>query len=212
MDNIYRVIAIDPGSTTLGYAILDIDMDKFHIELKDVYTININDALKSKKEFFEWKEYTKCRMRWLRTHLKELLEKDSPHCLIVEDNFMSMNVSSFRVLVQVKEYIEDALYNYDPSMQMDTVDPMTVKYGIGAVEKGKLKRKKGQDTKLLVRKHLENLDDLVWPESAPDILHLDEHSIDAVSIGYWKSKRILDYLLRDHVNFTALKSSLNNCK
>ncbi|MBW6072792.1 hypothetical protein KZ856_38130, partial [Pseudomonas aeruginosa] len=96
--------------------------------------------------------------------------------VIVESNYLGRFATSFAALVECVAVIRSALFEYDPFIPLYMVDPTTVKTNVG------MKKIKGTD-KEDVRRALVSRPDVVWGDV--DHNQLDEHSIDAVAIGYY---------------------------
>ena len=131
---------------------------------------------------------------------------------------MKRNVSTFATLIECKIAIQKAIELSDVDVELELIDPMSVKYGIGAVEKApppkkgkrRKRRKIKEDTKVLVRNKIASLVDLLWDSDIPYIDYLDEHTVDAVSIGYYKASRIAEYLFRLNDDYLRFKQSVNH--
>lgn len=213
MNSDYRILAIDPGTVTLGMCILDIDFDNFEINVVEAFTVNVMKSLGSKDQYKEIFGSRTLRLKLLSDAIYKELDQHEPDCIISESCYMGRMVTSFESLTECKVFVREAVIRYDNGMSLQFIDPLTVKYGIGAVVKlpKGTKRKKGRkrpDTKLAVRKRLSELDDLKWNIKIPNLEYLDEHTVDAVSIGYWKAKKIIDYITFDNENFEEFYKSI----
>ena len=214
----YRIVAIDPGTSTLGFAVLDLSLDDFSVTVEEVFTFNAALHFKSKDQYKEIFGSRTARLNFLSEQVYNQLVKFRPNCVIAESSYLGRNVTSFASLIECKAFIQDAVTRYDEATPLELIDPMSVKYGIGAVkrltkEEMKARRKnkkkvKPIDTKLAVRNKLDSLIDLLWQVGLPPLKYLDEHSVDAVSIGYWKAMQVLEYLQVDNRNFIDFKKSL----
>lgn len=218
-NNIYRIIAIDPGTVTLGFAVVDVNIDDLSIIVEDVFTFNAGKYFKTKDQYKEIFGSRTSRLNFLSERIYEQLAKYEPDCVIAESSYLAVNVTSFASLIECKVFIQDAVIKYDEALPLELIDPLTVKYGIGALkrltkEELKLRRKnknkvKPVDTKLAVRNKLESLIDLLWQTGLPPLQYLDEHSVDAISIGYWKASQVLEFIMADNQNYEDFKNSLN---
>ncbi|MNE02406.1 hypothetical protein D3C80_948800 [compost metagenome] len=93
--------------------------------------------------------------------------------VICESNYKGRFADAYATLVECVAVIRNVLYRYDPTMPLLMVDPMSAKKAAGVV--GKFK------DKMDVTRALKKRTDIVW---GVDIDTLDEHSVDAVAIGY----------------------------
>lgn len=89
MDNIRRVIGVDPGLITTGFGILD--HQRTQARLVAYGTINAPP-----------KAALADRLEYLNSHMLEILEKFEPHYMSIEDIFYCKNVKSAMLLGQAK--------------------------------------------------------------------------------------------------------------
>ena len=181
----FRIIAIDPGTNTLGVAVLDVCMSKGSVTLQESFTVVSNTNLRHYPNVLlaHGERYAK-----LYSHsekLRALFEEWEPHAVICESPFLGRFPQAFEALVECKIMIRRALQQYEPTMSLETVDPPTAKKAVGAPGKG--------GDKYAVRDAVLTLKDLTVSDSV-DILSLDEHSIDAIAVGYYKVRQIQEWL------------------
>lgn len=178
----FRLIAFDPGSTSLGCCLLKKDLDKETIEVDTVYTVTLRDTHLNYKALKDYHSSKVIRLLILRDTVAEFINEHKPHAVIVEGNYLGRFAASFAALVECVAIIRSVLYDYNKFLPLYLVDPTTVKKDIGMV------RIKGTD-KEDVRKALMALEDIDWGIINPD--ELDEHSIDSVAVGYHYFTKLL---------------------
>lgn len=182
----YRICAIDPGTDTMGLAVLDVDLRTCGLDLVSAYTSSgLRMSRKAPDSFtIHGDRWTKLFMHeqnilhWLRTY--------QPHALICESPFLGRFPQAFESLVECKATIRRALTQYDAFMPLETIDPPSAKSAVGAlVKKGSKDNVKESILKLT---HLNNL------TGAP-MESFDEHTIDAIAVGYYKYTLVRKWLL-----------------
>ena len=89
MENIKRVIGVDPGLTITGFGILDYKGGQ-------IRTVAFGTIKPPAKESLP------NRLEYLNSHMTELLEKFEPHAFAIEDTFFSQNVKSALLLGQAR--------------------------------------------------------------------------------------------------------------
>jgi Holliday junction resolvasome RuvABC endonuclease subunit len=186
-ENQYRIIGIDPGTNTLGVAILDVCLLEGKVTLMDAFTLVSNVSVQRHQNVLlaHGERYAK-----LYAHseaLRKLFGEWQPNCVICESPFLGRFPQAFEALVECKLMIRRALQLYDKSMSLETVDPPTAKKAVDAPGKG--------GDKNAVRDAVLKLKDLITADKV-DILKLDEHAIDAIAVGFFKVRQIQEWLER----------------
>lgn len=177
-----RIVAIDPGSSTLGTALIAVDPQLRTITVMDAFTYNVGVRINTETHIYQTYGAKAERLRMLGLHMSEHLYQTQPHLFIAESPFVGRFAAAFEALVEVRDVLKRALYDYDPTIQYENVDPLTAKKAVGALVK--------KGSKENVRDSIMLLTDLQW---APHLQRyiLDEHSIDAVAVGYYRAKEFL---------------------
>lgn len=177
-----RLLAIDPGSTTLGFALMLIDPVLKQITVGDAFTLNVGRGVNTHSLRFEQYGAKAERLHQIYMNMSSVLYQLQPHLFIAESPFVGRFAAAFEALVEVRDALKAALWAHDPTMLYESVDPLTAKKAVGAaVYKG---------SKENVRDSVIALPDLIW---APNVMkyELDEHSIDAVAVGYCRAMSFL---------------------
>lgn len=181
----FRVNSIDPGTDTLGTAVQDIDLYTGEVILCDANTIR---GERNSRQYPDLIDSHGPRWAKLHSHEVELihwLRRWCPHAVICESPFLGRFPQAFEALVECKVFIRRALLNYDINMPLDTVDPPSAKIAVGAP--GKSKNKVEVQQGILRLPNYRN-------ESGKRIEDLDEHSTDAIAVGYYKCLAIINWL------------------
>jgi Holliday junction resolvasome RuvABC endonuclease subunit len=185
-DDRYRIVGIDPGTDTLGAAWLEVDLVRKAIILIEAHTF---DGTRMAKRYSWISPLHGDRTARLMAHEENLylfFEYVKPHVVASEAPYMRKFPQAFQALVECMTFIRRALFRYDEYIVLEPVDPPTAKMAVGmTIKKGSTK----DDVKraVLALKTLEN-------PMGIDLEQLDEHSIDAIAVGYWRAKLILDLL------------------
>lgn len=173
-----RLLAVDPGSSTLGFALMLIDPVLQQITVGDAFTINVGRGINNHSMRFEQYGAKAERLHQIYMNMGSVLYQLQPHLFIAESPFVGRFAAAFEALVEVRDALKAALWAHDQTMLYESVDPLTAKKAVGAaVYKG---------SKENVRDSVIALPDLIW---APNVMkyELDEHSIDAVAVGYCRA-------------------------
>ncbi|MNC48572.1 Crossover junction endodeoxyribonuclease RuvC [compost metagenome] len=168
-----RVLSIDPGSYNTGIAHWHWDIGTTQYDMVNAYTLKFPDSDKRYNKIREMGTDRIARLYHLDDSLGDILEEFRPHMVICESNYKGRFADAYATLVECVAVIRNVLYRYDPTMPLLMVDPMSAKKAAGVV--GKFK------DKMDVTRALKKRTDIVW---GVDIDTLDEHSVDAVAIGY----------------------------
>ncbi len=177
----FRLMAIDPGSSNLGFSMLTNDFEN-GIIVDHVETLNLKTNDPKYKAISEYQDDRNIRLIMLRDLMTELLNEHQPHAVVAESNYMGRFANGFAALVECVLVTRTVLYEYDPFIPLFMVDPTTVKTNIG------MKRVRGT-TKDDVKDALIKSKKVDWQQHDPKVL--DEHSIDSVAIGVWYMENML---------------------
>lgn len=169
-----RVLSIDPGSYNTGIAHWHWDFESPQFEMVHAYTLKFPDSDKRYATIREMGTDRIARLYHLDDSLGDILEEFRPHLVICESNYKGRFADAYATLVECVAVIRNVLYRYDPTMPLLMVDPMSAKKAAGVV--GKFK------DKMDVTRALKKRTDINWSVM---IDTLDEHSVDAVAIGYY---------------------------
>lgn len=177
-----RVMSIDPGSTSLGLAILDINCETLEITLVHVYTFHIDLVVKhgfANHEFLYG--IHAARLQAIAAVVTNMAFQWTVDDVVSEAPYMGRFPRAFEVLTQCMMSIRTALSCYYGDRPLVTFDPATVKSCVGV--KGTSSDKLAVANALLYLPRL-NLGSI-------NIALLDEHSTDAIAVGYTYAKRML---------------------
>lgn len=186
INSTYRILGIDPGTNTLGAAIIDIDL----VTAKTVVSMACTFVGQSMaSEYSTYPDVHGERAARLKAHeenLSTVMFNWQPHRVISESAFMGKFAQSYMALVECLVAIKRATMYYNPFIPLEVIDPTTVKKTAGMV--GKLRGKEP------VR---DALAELPYLEFAPGVhlATLDEHSVDAIAIAHTVAVVVRNWVL-----------------
>lgn len=177
----YRILAIDPGTDTLGISLFDIDLVNHTITLVFSDTFQASKWIDAYTENTQWELQDEKYMRLHRhaEHIFGLLLRYQPHMVVHESAFMGKFPKAYQGLTECLYAIRQAVFRYSPYLPLVGITPMEVKYYIGGVKKGE------------VLEAVSKLSDIY--NLYTYLPYLDEHAVDSIAIGYTKAKQILTY-------------------
>lgn len=176
LEGYIRVMAIDPGSKTLGIAILDYNPETGHLILVEAWTLTTNRAVLCDPARAERFGALFVRIEAIVDHLIHAMRLYRPDEFIAETSYLGRLPQAFSVLTQVMSAIRRALRFFRPSAVLTGIDPASAKVELGVPG--------NSPDKELVRRavmRLTNLDN----QSGKPLSLLTEHSIDAVAVGHY---------------------------
>lgn len=179
-----RICCVDPGTDTLGIGYLDIDLDTYAIRVYDVKTIKASIRQRHLDPHREIQGNRYVNVLTLQDYVLRSMLTLRPHIFIAEAPYSGRFATAFEALVECHIRLRDAVMEYDPSMTYFTIDPKSVKKFVGAMVH--------KATKDNMKESVIKLHDIDWGEFDPNLL--DEHSIDAIAVGYYKAKHIIQFL------------------
>lgn len=181
-DDVYRLVSIDPGSSTLGVALFNIDLSNRYCYVEDAFTVNAFQRSQQYPQFIEVYGERAARLHSHQEFLLGLFDNYSPHGVICEAPYMGRFPQAYAALVECVAAVRQAVIRYDCSIPLLTVDPPTAKIAVGVSGRGSNKED--------IQKAIRQLPNLTYGERV-DVTLLDEHSADAVAVGYYRFKQLM---------------------
>ena len=172
------IVSIDPGTVCLGVGLLDFDVQTFKLVSADAFTIDAN-KLQSNEHTGQLYGSRQQRIDALSDYIYfEVLQKIQPFGFACESPFFNpLRPNAYVALVETLSAIRQTYRYYTDRKPMYLIDPPTVKKAIG------VKQIKGEKTKEAVLRAM-----LAHPElsakTIKPIEEYDEHSLDALAVGY----------------------------
>ena len=169
------IVGIDPGTQNLGVAVLLINIVSFKIVYSEAWTI-VGSRLAGKDSWAEELHGARfSRIAALEQNLLNIFRHFRPLEIACESPFYSQrHPQAFGALTEVICGVRNAVINYDQWKYLHLIDPPSVKQAVGA---------KGNAQKEIIKEKILQLTELCYSGNIP-IQFLDEHSIDALAVGY----------------------------
>lgn len=175
------VVGIDPGTESLGCAILTFDIASMRITEFEAYTYR-----GSKMPGSDWRaEIFSDRARRIQSHhdnLLMILRRTNPIAIATESPFYDQrHPSAFGALTEIICAIRQAVSAFDVWRPLYTIDPPTVKRAVGAP---------GNAGKDIVKQCMSTIPELMQV-CTNNFNTWDEHAIDAGAVAYCQYLAIL---------------------
>lgn len=171
-DKMVRILAVDPGTSHLGLAVLDWEYGKDQAEVAWAETIHARDPTHD-GGFGEYVGRRDARMVFLERQWEEVLRLASPTFTCTETPFMKRaKLSAYESGVELQLMLRRALWRVYPGKVLHGYNPIIVKSFVGVDAKGTDKTHMRAAVLKLYANH-----------SLIDLSVLDEHSIDGVAVG-----------------------------
>lgn len=174
------IVGFDPGTDTLGVAVITFDVRTLWIEKTTALTLR-GSKCRMDPMMVETHSARFARLDALGWNILELLRYHQPIAVASESPFFSSRMpGAFAALVEAVVMIRQAVWMYDPSVGVSLIDPPSVKQAVNA---------KGNAGKDVIQKAVLAIGELNYEGLLP-LGSLDEHSIDAIAVAYSK---LIDY-------------------
>lgn len=190
--DVFSIMGLDPGSFTFGTALIYVDITSLQIRSANMQTFNAMDPTGG-RQVNHWMLDTHApramRFRELAWMLGQSLVINRPTVVACESPFFNpSNPNAYQVLVEGMKTVENALYAYDPTYPLYRIDNTSAKKAIMPTAPDAIEHLKSiKDSKLKVQFCVS-----IHPELSRLVnfnIH-DEHSIDALIIGYTQLQRL----------------------
>lgn len=166
-----KIVGIDPGTSTLGLAVLEIDATTYDFISISATTYQGKYLPGYDKQLSKMHGDSFARVHAYRSYLLDKFNLINPSVIASEAPFFHrLHPAAFAPLVEIVSAIKEAVYYYDAYMPLTTVPPLNVKRAIMA---------QGND-KSDMRTALERYTPFSIASSI--IAAMDEHSIDACAV------------------------------
>lgn len=167
-----NIVGIDPGTNTLGYAVISFDVKTLALTGARAHTYTA-DRMHPSDHIEQMYGARIARLSLLNQTLLYTYSCDTPVMVMCEAPFINTKrPAAYGALVEAVDCIRGALMQHDHAIPFRLIPPSNVKNSIGA---------KGADGKEAIK--LAMLRHPEIPALAP-IGQYDEHSIDALAVAY----------------------------
>lgn len=179
-----RLLSIDPGTATMGAAIMEMRPDSPIVNVLYTNTLRSGPHVSEDhilSENFGVREHKIC---WYRDQVYYHLAAFLPAMVIAEAPYQGRFATSFEALTEVKAGIKAAIQMWNPGLYFETIEPLNAKMSVGL----KLTRENRKD-KDAVRNCIIRLSNIHWLNGTSPA-NCTEHEIDAIAVGYWKISQL----------------------
>lgn len=179
--DVFRILSIDPGSNSMGIAVIDVSPVDFKPTVVHAATVNVHALLSHYETTAQMHGDRIARLIAVEKTMYKLLSVWEPEMVVSESPYMGRFPQAYAVLVDCLSAIRRALNDYDPTQMLHTIDPASIKKAVGVSGKS--------GDKEAMKRAVRALSDL----SVDTCLHMseiDEHSNDAIAAGYAQYKQI----------------------
>lgn len=176
------ILGIDPGTDTLGVALIEFDVRTFQIRGSEAKTYKGSKLLEEWIEEIHGARYA--RIHAHQKNLKRILELVKPAYMASESPFFSRaHPQAYGALTEIVFALSTTTFQFDPFLEISYIDPPSVKNSVGV---------KGNADKNQVKEALLSMPHLKYVGRVPLAL-LDEHSTDALAVANAKYQQIREY-------------------
>lgn len=172
-----RILAIDPGTTSTGFAVVDYDLVDQRIHVPFAQTFHRKDILKAKPWMAEVYGDRQTAVHGYGEIMRWLLHTWEPTDVISEAAYLARMINAFRALTEIATALRTEVMNWDVTVPYHTIEPSPVKRNM------KVSGKSSDKEEMLIA--LKQRSDVTYP--VPNFLDaLDEHSIDAICVALYR--------------------------
>lgn len=178
-------MAIDPGSQCMGVAMIDFDCINKSIIRTHAFTL-VAKRLEINSSFDETFGNRLARIEALRGALAYHFCQYQPNITICESPFIGMSQpQAYGALTETICAVREALATFDPFQTLYSIDPPSAKIGVGAPGNAK--------KDVMLQRVCSLAPALNFVGGLSTLATLDEHSIDAIAIGYTMFNRVFNH-------------------
>lgn len=176
-NEIYRFIAIDPGTDTLGLSLCEINLKSLEFKVCDVITLYASKNMSFYPGVIETHGEKQARLYAHRRSLVDLFNYWRPDAIVSESPFLGRFAAAFGALVECMQIIREAVMEYRPYMELETVDPPSAKKSMNVKAKGSSKDD--------IQRAVISDTTIVFADGLSRLGH-SEHGYDSIAVAKWK--------------------------
>lgn len=182
-DNVIRILGIDPGSDTLGTAILDVDIDTYKATVVYGGTFTARSEIEKNSWLAMMRTKRDERLGLLEKNIFDLMLMSEPLLIGAESPFVQRGkVSAYEALVECQQMLRNTVWKYSPALLVRRIDPITVKNYVGVSHRG---TDKSDMHRAVVKLYENNV------AANVDLSTFDEHTIDAIAVAHVIYRKLL---------------------
>lgn len=176
-NDFYRFIAIDPGTDTLGLALCTINLKTLELCVCEIITLHASKNMSFYPGVVETHGDKQARLFAHRRALVDLFNYWRPDAIVSESPFLGRFAAAFGALVECMQIIREAVMEYRPYLQLETVDPPSAKKSMNVKAKGSSKDD--------IQRAVISDTSIIFAEGLSRLGH-SEHGYDSVAVAKWK--------------------------
>lgn len=191
------ILGIDPGTVTMGFCAMVVDLRTLERISVETVTINANrpvDGISARDFIPDSQSELFIRIRELSKRFWDILVHYAPFQTAIEVPFFnSMSPSAFEPLIHTFSMLVNTLYNYNPWMTAYRVDNTTTKAMVAPESKEERKRIREAyaTSKERIAECVRLHTDFTWIKTET----MDEHEVDACLVAEWRRRQLMIGLL-----------------
>lgn len=172
------IVGVDPGTNTLGCAVLGLDIDTLNIT--SIYTHTyVGEWMPMSDTLIAHHGDRYARLYAIQNALTSLFDSVNPLYIGCEAPFINVRrPQAYGALVQAVDRVQQASINHKPYVQFRLVEPLRVKMAVGA---------KFTSDKTAVWNAMCGIPEII---NCLGPFQPDEHSVDAIAVAYYIVKQL----------------------
>lgn len=187
VDETFKVVSIDPGTDNLGFAVMDVTYDNYIIKKTVAKTITASKHVNEESWISQVHGYRMARIQKLKSILIQNFNSIEPAFIVCESPFFNPRMpGAFQPLAEILFAIKEAVLKHNSWLPLYLIDPSTIKKSVNAP---------GNADKVVMKKSVSSLTDINY-DGEIKIEDLDEHSIDAIAVGYCHVKNLRNPVIK----------------
>jgi Holliday junction resolvasome RuvABC endonuclease subunit len=168
----FTILGIDPGTTTLGYAVYHIGIQDLDIHNAFAWTVDSTRLAFFREDIIVTHGEKFARILAHKQNLKLILERYDPLMVTCETPFFNrLRPSAGGPLFELYGTVEQTVFEWDQTKPLYKAEPKSTKVAVGAAHNAK------KPEMLAALKKIKEL-------SMVNFDFLDEHAVDALAVGY----------------------------
>jgi Holliday junction resolvasome RuvABC endonuclease subunit len=172
---VYRIVSIDPGTNSLGIAVLDVNYQTGQIHVEHAFTMRVDKLATQYPVIAVLHGERVSKLYAVQKAVQKFLEGWLPDMVVSESPYLGRLAQPFAVLTECVAAIRRAVSRYRPTLTLAVMDPASVKKSVGV--SGKSGDKDAMRRAVRALTNVTYSSDVVYDQ-------LDEHAIDAIAVGY----------------------------
>jgi Holliday junction resolvasome RuvABC endonuclease subunit len=178
----YRILGIDPSTTSVGIAVIDVDERIGVPHVLWTETIKRNQVLKEFPWLLDVYDERSAAIYAYKRYFYRLLDHFEPDFVTIESSYLGRNPGSYKALSEVIKTFGNTVMEWDCTIPFYSITPSEVKNTLGVSGKS---GEKGEMRSALLHQ--------VVPFTAEELnlTQISEHEIDAVAVALSTAVRLI---------------------